>query len=329
MAPQPAAANQPPITSDETGGLGMGWIAKVMIALVIQALIGVAIYLYFDSQQDEESVQTAEQTTAPETPNTESAEAPATTATPAPVQAPKTIVTKVNTKPDDVDGPVRANETPARSQRKGIESGLTGALAIAETPKQKRERLKKLAEAKAQEAERARKLAEEAARQADGKAPAPTKPVTKPPVANADKKPKKPVANNDTVEKPKPQRPPDSYDGLMRAARKALKAGASGRAIAYLREAAKLNPRSVEPIAKMGWAYLRMNNTSQAIIKFSEAKAKNPGYRNTYVGLGKAFERAGRKSEAIGVYRQYLRICANCRRAESVRAALLRLGASY
>jgi Flp pilus assembly protein TadD len=134
------------------------------------------------------------------------------------------------------------------------------------------------------------------------------------------------------AEKPKPNAKEEpkvahaSYDGLMSAASKALKSGASKRAIHYLREAAKLNPRSVEPIAKMGWAYLKMGNPTQAILKFEEVRQKNPGYRNTYVGLGKALERAGRTQAAIAAYRKYLVICPKCRKSERAKAALLRLG---
>lgn len=146
---------------------------------------------------------------------------------------------------------------------------------------------------------------------------------------------------NKNRQKPKEETPPDpppntqsdpgegadSYDGLMRRARSALRGGKPQQALTLLRQAAKMNPRSVEPIAKMGWAYLRMGNATEAILKFQEAKSRNPGYRDTYIGLAKAMERAGRVQDAITVYRQYLRMCPNCRKAAGVRASLMRLGA--
>ncbi|MFT7625356.1 MAG: tetratricopeptide (TPR) repeat protein, partial [Myxococcota bacterium] len=156
----------------------------------------------------------------------------------------------------------------------------------------------------------------------------PKKPSKTGPTKPKPEKPEKP-------EEPKPEKPkpgkaePSSgdYDGLMAAARQALKSKSTKRALKYLKLAAQLNPRSVEPVAKMGWAYLYMGNATQAILKFQEAKQKNPGYRDTYIGLGKAMERAGRTQDAIRVYQQYLRMCPNCRKAEGVRKSLMRLGA--
>jgi tetratricopeptide (TPR) repeat protein len=120
---------------------------------------------------------------------------------------------------------------------------------------------------------------------------------------------------------------PETFDELMKAAREAQKARQYITAIGYLKQASLKNPKSVEPIAKLGWAYLAAGNPTQAILKFSEARRKNPAYRDTYVGLGKALERAGRNDDAIGVYKKYLRMCPNCRKAKGVRASLMRLGA--
>ncbi|MBT9555923.1 MAG: tetratricopeptide repeat protein [Myxococcales bacterium] len=121
----------------------------------------------------------------------------------------------------------------------------------------------------------------------------------------------------------------DPYDTAISEASAAQKSGNLAGALAALERAASLNPKTVEPIAKMGWIHLSMGNASQAIVRFQEAKRRNPGYRDTYLGLAKAYEADGRRDEAIDVYRNYLRLCATskCRQADAVKAALTRLGA--
>ena len=121
----------------------------------------------------------------------------------------------------------------------------------------------------------------------------------------------------------------DPYDAAISEASAAQKSGNLSGALAALERAASLNPKTVEPIAKMGWIHLNMGNASQAIVRFQEAKRRNPGYRDTYLGLAKAYEADGRRDEAIDVYRNYLRLCATskCRQADAVKATLTRLGA--
>jgi tetratricopeptide (TPR) repeat protein len=128
------------------------------------------------------------------------------------------------------------------------------------------------------------------------------------------------------ISEPKPMGS-DSYDELMNAARQAQKSRQYVNAIAYLKQATLKKPKSVEPVAKLGWAYLAAGNPTQAILKFSEARRKNPAHRDTYIGLAKALERAGRQVDAINVYKKYLRMCPECRKAKGARASLMRLGA--
>lgn len=170
----------------------------------------------------------------------------------------------------------------------------------------------------------------------------PDEPREKPPVKVGPKElakdqPKEPVAKDDpkgegkepakVVPPAEADAEPTTYDGFMAAAAKATKAGQGAKAIAYLEQAAKLNPRSVEPIAKIAFAYLAMGKATEAILKFEEAKSKNPGYRDAWLGLAKALEKAGRAPDAVTVYKQFLRMCGECPKAKDVRAALTRLGA--
>lgn len=118
-----------------------------------------------------------------------------------------------------------------------------------------------------------------------------------------------------------------SYDQAMTMGTAAAKGGDHRGAIKHYEQALKLNARSVEPLAKSGYAYLALGDSGRAIQLFQAAKRKNPGYRSTYIGLGKALELAGRNKDAIKIYRQYVRMCPNCRRATDVRASIKRLTA--
>ena len=131
------------------------------------------------------------------------------------------------------------------------------------------------------------------------------------------------MPDDDEPEEPaaEPPEPPPSdpatYRGLMSASKVALKRKPS-RALVYARKAMERNPRSVAPIARMGWAYLRMGDTTNAIIQFDRARNMNPGYRDTYRGLGQSYEQAGRKTDAITAYERYLAMCGNCSRAKKI-----------
>jgi hypothetical protein len=147
--------------------------------------------------------------------------------------------------------------------------------------------------------------------------------AAKPPVGEKPP-PVVPVTPTEVTAKP----PTDGYDALLADASAAEQSGRLAEAVSLLGKAAAMNPSSVEPIAKLAWVYLKLGDSTNAILKFQEAKRRNPGYRDTYVGLAKALELSGRTSEAIDIYRQFLRLCPACKKAESVKQALVRLGAT-
>jgi hypothetical protein len=149
----------------------------------------------------------------------------------------------------------------------------------------------------------------------------PASPVARPSAVDTDDMETMP--DDDEPEEPPaaPAEPPPSdpatYRGLMSASKVALKKKPS-RALMYARKAMERNPRSVAPIARMGWAYLRMGDTTNAIIQFDKARNMNPGFRDTYRGLGQSYEQAGRKTDAITAYERYLAMCGDCSRAKKI-----------
>ncbi|MFT5433165.1 MAG: hypothetical protein ACI9OJ_003870 [Myxococcota bacterium] len=305
-----------PLTDDETSRLGLHPVVKWGGLLLILAALGAGGWWYWQDLQKKAdptwpdsviilhatarvpvTVHPAIDETVPE---------PAV-AVPEPVEEP--VVELPPAEPRDMSIPA------LRQARLGIElkaSTINHGRSRAEIRAEKRAAKNEAAAKKAADKKSA------AGKPADKKVAAGTKePTEKPPVEKPGEKgePKLIAASG------------DSYDALMSAAGKARKAGKTSAEIGFLQKASARNPRSVEPIAKLGWAYLRQNNATAAIIKFQEAKGKNPGYRDTYIGLAKSLERAGRTGDAIAVYRQYLRMCPACRKAKGVRASLVRLGA--
>lgn len=122
-------------------------------------------------------------------------------------------------------------------------------------------------------------------------------------------------------------RPPEpaelGFDAHMRRGND-LMASNPTAAIAHFQKAMGLSG-SVEPVAKIGWAYLNQGRPQEAIVWFERAMARSSRYASTYEGLGRALERAGRRSEAIRAYEQYLENFPVGSQASRVRAALERL----
>ena len=305
----PAAAStqeEPPITADETGSLGMNPLIKWGLILFGLALLTGGAYFGAMTILGSTEVPPTETQSAPAAPTAQPAELPPTKPVAAPPQDAPIVFMVVDP---------RNQVEPERKGRRGIElDALLRPLTNAERRRLARE-------------EKARKAQERIAAKRAGTKPSKKDEKTK---AVATAPANKPIEKaTDALELKDSSRPiePQSYDDLMQAARKAQKGRRYQEAIGYYKKAALRNPKSVEPVAKLGWAYLASGNPTQAILKFSEAKRKNPAYRDTYVGLAKSLERAGRKDDAITVYKQYLRMCPNCRKAKGVRASLMRLGA--
>lgn len=113
------------------------------------------------------------------------------------------------------------------------------------------------------------------------------------------------------------------YDALMKRGNELLQTSPSA-AIASFQRAMDLSP-SAEPVAKIGWAYLNQGRPNEAIHWFEKALSRSTRYASTYEGLGRALERAGRRSDAIHYYELYLENFPVGSQATRVRALLDRL----
>ncbi|MEC8022780.1 MAG: tetratricopeptide repeat protein, partial [Myxococcota bacterium] len=295
--------DEPPITADETGNLGMNRYLKYgLLALMLVGLSAGAYYASKAFLQSNEGPSTESPASIPTELTTEQPEEPQPDAKPEPPADAPIVFLVVDPQP---------RHKPIRVARRTIElDAFLRPLTRAEKRQLAREEKFRQAKAKAAAKLEAKQNRAQKKVIAAEKTPAPA-------VADLPLQPSEP---------PKPVGP-KTYDEFMNAAREAQKAKKYRIAIEYLKAASAKNPKSVEPVAKLGWAYLGAGNATQAILKFSEAKRKNPAYRDTYVGLAKSLERAGRTDDAIAVYKQYLRMCPSCRKAKGVRASLMRLGA--
>lgn len=57
---------------------------------------------------------------------------------------------------------------------------------------------------------------------------------------------------------------------------------------------------------EIGNFYLKRHNYKAAISRFKEAIQTRSDYAPAYLGLGKAYEKAGQKKKALAAYQQYL-----------------------
>ena len=233
-----------------------------------------------------------------------------------------------------------AKKTDAAAPTVGKDAAATEMKAAEKKAAEKKATEKKAAEEKAAEKAAAEKKAAEkkaAEKKAAEKKAAPgTKAVSA--ITAADKKAaaakaaadKKAAAAKAAADKKAAKAVPekegaDAFDSLMSQAGKLLSKN-PGRALELLQRAARLSPGNVAPVYKMGMAYLYKGDSTNAILAFLRAKRMSPRHRPTFLGLARAYERAGRKADAISVYKQFLTICASCRQAKTVRANLQRLG---
>ena len=323
------APREVPLTSDETGKLGHpGWLKALLILTSFATLgvVGFAMWEYTKRQPLPDMRQFLVLADAPPTRAPPGEPGPIGTDEPEPT-GPITPHTDNAVATAAGSNELRAPELEQRAA--GPDGQIRQPLAIThekgKKPKDEKAKKPKDEKAKKPKDEKGKKPKDEKGRK-------PKDEKGKKPKDEKGKKPKDEKPKDEKGKKPKDEdgkvQPAGTYDGIMKQAALAMKRRKPKQALALYRQAAKMNSVSAEPLAKMGQAYLRMGNATQAILKFQEAKQKNPGYRSTYIGLGRAMEQAGRVGDAIVVYRQYLRMCPNCRRAKRVRANLMRLGAA-
>ncbi|MGH9326515.1 MAG: tetratricopeptide repeat protein, partial [Terriglobia bacterium] len=68
----------------------------------------------------------------------------------------------------------------------------------------------------------------------------------------------------------------------------------------------RYTPPSPSKSVEIGNFYLRKKDYRGALSRFEEALHTEPGYAPAYLGLGKVFERTGRKEEALEDFMKYL-----------------------
>jgi len=80
---------------------------------------------------------------------------------------------------------------------------------------------------------------------------------------------------------------------------------------------------------EIGNFYLKRKSYKAALSRFQEAVHSNPEYAPAYLGLGKTYEKLGRRQEALDAYQKYLDMLPSDKDAEQakeVQRALRRLG---
>ena len=65
-------------------------------------------------------------------------------------------------------------------------------------------------------------------------------------------------------------------------------------------------PPSARQSVEVGNFYFRRKDYRGALSRFEEAARDDPYYAPAYLGLGKVYEKTGRKRQALAAYRKYL-----------------------
>ncbi|NUN13905.1 MAG: hypothetical protein HUU55_09770 [Myxococcales bacterium] len=111
-----------------------------------------------------------------------------------------------------------------------------------------------------------------------------------------------------------------SYDALMKKGNSML-ASQPQAALTYFQKASRKSP-SVEPLAKIGYAYLNLGRLDDAIAAFDVALRRNERYAASHIGMARALARSGRRSDARTHYERYLEINPTGSQAEEARRGL-------
>lgn len=121
-------------------------------------------------------------------------------------------------------------------------------------------------------------------------------------------------------------RPPAGrdYSWYVRQGDSALRSGALGRAQLFYHAALEVRPGSAEATTGMGNVALRRGRNEDAAGRFRQASRN--GYGPALIGLGRANEALGRRSNAIQAYEDYLRRSPNGGMARTARRRLEALG---
>jgi tetratricopeptide (TPR) repeat protein len=87
-------------------------------------------------------------------------------------------------------------------------------------------------------------------------------------------------------------------------------------------------PPSARQSVEIGNFYLRRKDYRGALSRYEEAARDDPYYAPAYLGMGKVYEKTGRKRKALGAYHKYLDVLPSQKQADeakSVHKAIRRL----
>ncbi|MBV69845.1 MAG: hypothetical protein CMH52_00725 [Myxococcales bacterium] len=117
----------------------------------------------------------------------------------------------------------------------------------------------------------------------------------------------------------------ESYTALMKQGARLLENGRIRQARAKFEAAAKANSNRPSPFVQLGWCEINLQSYGRAVRQFKKALSVSPNHRDGTFGLGVAYEKMGRTSQAIQVYERYLSRHPNDRNTRKIRFRLDRL----
>lgn len=157
---------------------------------------------------------------------------------------------------------------------------------------------------------------EPATRKPAARKPATEKPATRNPARPAKKpeaapagdsgkgEPAKEEAASEEPKRPppslKPKTDPDSFDGLMKAAKRAKPYDQ----LRLYKKALALKPSNPDAMRSVGRAYLKTGQASQAIDMFKKCRMKAPRYSPCLYWLGRAYGQSGQSGQARATYQK-------------------------
>ncbi len=113
---------------------------------------------------------------------------------------------------------------------------------------------------------------------------------------------------------------PSDLGRLVRRGERLLESGAIVRAEKLFRRVLDKKPNEPRALTGMGYVEIEKNRASRAIYYFQPAAKR--GYPEAYIGLGDAYRRLGRKTDALRAYEAYVRSRPRGRLASIARAQI-------
>ncbi|HLL23998.1 MAG TPA: zinc-ribbon domain-containing protein [Kofleriaceae bacterium] len=105
------------------------------------------------------------------------------------------------------------------------------------------------------------------------------------------------------------------YDQLLARANK-LAETSCAKAIELYAKALEQKPNGVEALAGQGYCHIDAKQFASAFSKFRSALAISPRYEPALWGIGEAYQRQGRREQALEAYKAYLEVYPNAAKAQ-------------